>query len=152
MPGHLQKLVKQGFMTAAELVTCRVPEDLAFLAPAEGYMVSFMAFYEQGFDKPSHQFLHSLLRYYSLKLHHLTPSEVLYIAAFMICVRLTWGLTLCLICGITSFAPDYDRPRARKWWPWAMWTSLSNLNLELIPAFTSRCPTLRPGGGKYDSF
>jgi hypothetical protein len=54
MPGHLQKLVKQGFMTAAELVTCRVPEDLAFLAPAEGYIVSFMAFYEQGFDKPSH--------------------------------------------------------------------------------------------------
>jgi hypothetical protein len=92
MPGHLQKLVKQGFMMAAELVTCRVPEDLAFLAPAEGYIVSFMAFYEQGFDKPSHQFLHSLLRYYGLKLHHLTPSEVLYIAAFMILCEAYLGI------------------------------------------------------------
>jgi hypothetical protein len=30
--GHLQKLVKQGFITAVELVAYRVPEDPAFLA------------------------------------------------------------------------------------------------------------------------
>jgi hypothetical protein len=33
-------------MMAAELAACRVPEDPAFLAPAEGYVVSFMAFYD----------------------------------------------------------------------------------------------------------
>jgi hypothetical protein len=32
---------------------------------------------------PPHQFLRSLLRYYGLELHHLTPSGVLHITAFM---------------------------------------------------------------------
>jgi hypothetical protein len=47
MPGHLQKLVQHGFMPAAELKACHVLEDPAFPAPAEGYVVSFMAFNEQ---------------------------------------------------------------------------------------------------------
>jgi hypothetical protein len=42
--GHQQKLTKQGFMTVAKLTACHVPEDLAFAAPAEGYVVSFVAF------------------------------------------------------------------------------------------------------------
>jgi hypothetical protein len=33
---HLQNLVSQGYMTAVELATCRVPEDLTFLAPVWG--------------------------------------------------------------------------------------------------------------------
>jgi hypothetical protein len=44
--GHLQKLVEHGFMVAAELRACHVPEDQVFPAPAEGYVVSFVAFYE----------------------------------------------------------------------------------------------------------
>jgi hypothetical protein len=52
-------------------------------APAERYVVSFVAFYERGFGTPPHRFLHSLLRYYGLRLHHLTPSGVLHIAALM---------------------------------------------------------------------
>jgi hypothetical protein len=60
-----------------------VPEDPAFPVPTEGYVVSFVAFYKRGFGTPSHRFLHSLLRYYSLELHHLTPSWILHIAAFM---------------------------------------------------------------------
>jgi hypothetical protein len=44
--GHLQKLVKHEFMVAAELEACRVSEDPAFPTPEEGYMVSFVAFYE----------------------------------------------------------------------------------------------------------
>jgi hypothetical protein len=44
--GHLQKLVKLGFMTATELTACRVPEDHALPVPAEGYMVCLMAFYD----------------------------------------------------------------------------------------------------------
>jgi hypothetical protein len=38
--GHLQKLVKQWFLMAAELVACHVLEDPAFPAPEEGNMVS----------------------------------------------------------------------------------------------------------------
>jgi hypothetical protein len=33
-------------MTTAELVTCRVPEDLTSPTPTKGYMVAFAAFYE----------------------------------------------------------------------------------------------------------
>jgi hypothetical protein len=32
---------------------------------------------------PSYQFLHSLLQYYGLELHHLTYSGILHIAAFV---------------------------------------------------------------------
>jgi hypothetical protein len=66
MPGHLQKLVKYGFMAAVELEACRVLEDPAFPAPVDGYVVSFGAFYEQGFSMPLHYFLCSLLRCYNL--------------------------------------------------------------------------------------
>jgi hypothetical protein len=83
MPVQLQKLMEHWFMVAAELEACRLPVDLVFPAPAERYVMSFVAFYERGFDMPPHQFCRSLLRYYSLKLHHLTPSGVLHIAAFM---------------------------------------------------------------------
>jgi hypothetical protein len=41
---HLQSFMSQGFMTAVELMTCHVPEDPTSPAPAEGYMVSFVAF------------------------------------------------------------------------------------------------------------
>jgi hypothetical protein len=77
MPGHLQKLMKHGFVVVAELEPCCVSEDPMFATPVKGYVVSFVPFYERGFSMPPHQFLHSLLRYYGLKLHHLTPSGVL---------------------------------------------------------------------------
>jgi hypothetical protein len=93
-PCHLQKLVKNGFMVAPELEVCHVLEDLAFLAPAEGYMVSFVAFYERGFDMPPHRFLCLLLRYYGLELHHLTPSGVLHIATFMTLCEAYLGIDL----------------------------------------------------------
>jgi hypothetical protein len=83
LSGHLQKLVKQGFMTATEFVACHVREDPAIPTPKEGYVVSFMAFYERGFDTSSHWFLYSLLWHYGLELHHLTPSWVLDIATFV---------------------------------------------------------------------
>jgi hypothetical protein len=51
---HLQDLVSQGFMTATELATCHVPEDPASPTPVEGYVVTFVAFYERGIDVPSH--------------------------------------------------------------------------------------------------
>jgi hypothetical protein len=42
-----------------------------------------VAFYERVFSVSSHQFLHSLLQFYGLELHHLTPSGILHMAAFM---------------------------------------------------------------------
>jgi hypothetical protein len=46
-------------------------------------VVAFAAFYERGFGVPSHRFLHSLLQCYILELHHLTPSGILHIVAFV---------------------------------------------------------------------
>jgi hypothetical protein len=81
--GHLQKLVKHQFRLVAELEARRVPEDPRFPSPAEGYVVSFMALYEWGFSMPLHQFLPSLLWYFGLELHHITPLGVLHIAGFV---------------------------------------------------------------------
>jgi hypothetical protein len=67
----------------AELVTCHVPEDLISPTPVEGYVVSFVAFYEWRFIVPSHQLLHSLLQHYCLELHNLTPLGILHIAALV---------------------------------------------------------------------
>jgi hypothetical protein len=41
---HLQNLVSQGYMTVAELMTCRVPEDPASPILARGYIVACAAF------------------------------------------------------------------------------------------------------------
>jgi hypothetical protein len=41
------------------------------------------AFYERGFGAPSHWFLHSLLQFYGLELHHLTSSGILHMVAFV---------------------------------------------------------------------
>jgi hypothetical protein len=70
-------------MTAAELAVCRVLEDPVIPVPVKGYLVSFVAFYERGFYTALLRFLHSLLQYYGLELHNLTPLGVLHIAAFM---------------------------------------------------------------------
>jgi hypothetical protein len=43
---HLHDLMSQGFMTATELTTYRVPEDLASPMLAMGYVVACAAFYE----------------------------------------------------------------------------------------------------------
>jgi hypothetical protein len=47
---QLQKLMKHGFMAAIELEACQVPEDDACPPPVEGYVVSFMTYYEWGFN------------------------------------------------------------------------------------------------------
>jgi hypothetical protein len=82
MQAHLQSLVCQGIMMAVELMTCRVPEDPASLTPVEGNIVAFTMFYERGFGVPSHRFFRSLLQYYGLELHNLTPLRILRITTF----------------------------------------------------------------------
>jgi hypothetical protein len=77
------KTLKVRVHDGVEHMACRVPEDPTFPMPAEGYVVSFLAFYELGYTTPSHWFLCSLLLYYGIELHNLTPSMVLHLAAFM---------------------------------------------------------------------
>jgi hypothetical protein len=83
MHGHLQKLMKHGFMAVTELESCRVLEDPVFPPPTKGNVVSFVVFYERQFAMPPHRFLCLLLQYYNLELHHLTPSGVLHIVTFV---------------------------------------------------------------------
>jgi hypothetical protein len=45
--------------------------------------VACTTFYERGFGVPSHQFLCSLLYFYGLELHHLTPFGILHTVAFV---------------------------------------------------------------------
>jgi hypothetical protein len=80
---HLQNLISQGYMTATELATRCVPEDPASPALAGGYVVACVEFYERGFGVLSHQFLCSLLQFYDLELHHLTPLGILHMTAFV---------------------------------------------------------------------
>jgi hypothetical protein len=80
---HLQNLMSLGYMIVAQLATCHVPKDHASPVPVRGYVVACAAFYERGFSVLSHRFLCSLLQFYSLELHHLTPSEILYMVAIV---------------------------------------------------------------------
>jgi hypothetical protein len=58
---HLQNLISQGYITAAELATYRVPTNPASPAPAAAYIVACSTFYEQGFGTPPHRFHPSLM-------------------------------------------------------------------------------------------
>jgi hypothetical protein len=92
MQEHLQNLVSQGYMMAAELVTCHVPEDPASPIQAGGYIMACTTFFERGFGVPTHRFLHSLLQFYGLEWHHLTRSGILHMAAFVTLCEANMGI------------------------------------------------------------
>jgi hypothetical protein len=83
MQDLLQNLMSQGYMMTVELVTCCVPEDPTSPISVGGYVVACAVFYKQGFGEPTHSFLCSLLQFYGLELHHLTPSGILHMASFV---------------------------------------------------------------------
>jgi hypothetical protein len=62
---------------------------------------------------PSHRFLRSLLQYYGLELHNLTPLGVLHVASFMTQCEAYMALTLSLTCGIISFVSGVCRTQTR---------------------------------------
>jgi hypothetical protein len=102
---HLQNLMNQGYMMMVEIATRHVPKDPASLVLMGGYVVACVAFYEWRFGVPSHQFFHSLLQFYGLELHHLTPSGIIDMAAF---------LTLCeAYMGIETYFNLWNYFRAR---------------------------------------
>jgi hypothetical protein len=101
---------------------------------------------------PSHRFLHFLLQFYGMELHHLTPSGIVHIAAFM---------TLCE--DYMGIEPHFNLWnyffRARLWSGSnvevvvsAVLISLSGLGQESIHTSAFQCPTHRSGGRKYGSF
>jgi hypothetical protein len=75
--------MSQGYMIVAELANYHVSEDPASLASAGGNVMVCVAFYGRGFGIPPYRFLHSLLKFYDLELHHLTPSGILHMVAFV---------------------------------------------------------------------
>jgi hypothetical protein len=75
----LQNLMSKGYMTTSEFATSLVPTGPVSPALAVGFIVVFVAFFERGFASPSHRFLQS----YVLELHHLTPSVIRHMAAFV---------------------------------------------------------------------
>jgi hypothetical protein len=177
MLSHLQNLVKQGFMLMVELEAYLVPKDATFLVPAERYVVSFMAFYEWGFSMMLHRFLCSLLRYYDLKLHHLTPLGVLHIATFVTLCEAYLGigpkldlwkyffrvwhlqdpeleLTIsgCMVIHLKvghriGPYPKIPMPRSMKGW-WKKWFYLKNDDLASPSAFTHGLPVPLPSWGE----
>jgi hypothetical protein len=54
--------------------------------------VECTAFYKQGFGVPSHRFLHSLVQFYGLELHHLTLSGILHMATFVTLCKAYMGI------------------------------------------------------------
>jgi hypothetical protein len=98
-------------MTAAELVTCCVPEDPAYPILAGEYIMACMAFYERGFGVPSYRFLCSLLQFYGLELHHLTPSGILHMVAFVTLCEAYMGIDVIPHSKIAGMKPSYVCPR-----------------------------------------
>jgi hypothetical protein len=91
---NLQNLVNQGYMIAVELVTSHLPEDPSSPIQAGQYVVACVAFYEQGFGVLSYRFLGSLLHFYGLELHHLMPSGILHMVAFVTLCEAYMGIEL----------------------------------------------------------
>jgi hypothetical protein len=153
MQEHLQNLVSLGYITATELATCRVPKDPT--SPVStwggGYVMVCAMFYEGGFVVPSQRFLRSLLQFYSLEMHHLTPSGILHMAAFVTLCEAYMGITPHVILWNYFFTPGYDRAQMWKRWYWAVWISMYDLGPMSIPIFLFPCPTLRSGGGGHGS-
>jgi Putative gypsy type transposon len=80
---RLVGLAKKGFINDAERAAAAIPSSRPVQRPNDGEVVSFPAFHERGLGLPVHPFLRGLLIYYGLELHHLTPSGILHLAAFV---------------------------------------------------------------------
>jgi hypothetical protein len=105
-------------------------------------VVAFVAIYKRGFGVPSHRFLRSLLQYYGLELHNLTPSGILHITAFVTMCEAFMGMDPTSTCRTTSFTSDSRRAQTRKQWFWVAWTSMSSTGMASIPISTSPCVNL----------
>jgi hypothetical protein len=111
-------------MTTVKLATRHVLADPASPAPVAGYVVACSEFYERGFGVPPHRFIRSLLQFYDLELHHLTPSGILHIVAFVTLCEAYMGIEPTLICETTSSMFGYGWTQMRKRWCGAVQKSM----------------------------
>jgi hypothetical protein len=95
-------------MTVAEFSTCLVPADPTSPTLMKGFIVVCVAFYERGFGASPYRFLCSLLRSYVLELHHLTPSGILHMAAFVTLCDAYIGIEPALNLRSHFFRPGCD--------------------------------------------
>ena len=61
-------------------------------APQEGEVVVFGEFFERGFSIPAHPFIHRILDFYGLELHHLNPNSMLHISCFIVTCEAYLGM------------------------------------------------------------
>jgi hypothetical protein len=151
--GHpgVPRRTHKGCIIAAEFATCLVLAGSVSSALAEGFIVVCVAFYEWGFGLPSHRFLCSLLRSYGLELHHLTPSRVLHMAAFVTLCEADIGIEPPLNLWSHFFGPSCSTIRAREQRPRVVWISWFAPILGLILTSPLRSLTLLSGGEKHGS-
>src|SRR3990170_7424185 len=89
----------QGYLPLADLVPVRaglasINNDVMaenFPNPNKEERVCFVPFLLRGLGFPIHPFLRSLLEFYGLKLHHLSPNSILHITGFVALCELHLG-------------------------------------------------------------
>jgi hypothetical protein len=70
--------------TSRDLPEWRVPSTShRESAPPEGYVVSFVAFYERGLRVPLSRFMRPIPHYYRVELYHLAPNFILQATIFV---------------------------------------------------------------------
>jgi hypothetical protein len=87
MEQKLEELVRDGLLrpraSRTQLEWRVSPSDHREPTPPEGYVVSFMAFYERGFGVLVSPFMRALLHYCKVELHHLAPNSISQATIFM---------------------------------------------------------------------
>ena len=61
-------------------------------SPNKGERVCFVPYLIRGLGFPVHPFLHGLMEFYGLQLHHLTPASILHIAGYVALCELFLGV------------------------------------------------------------
>ena len=92
------RLVEEGLLQSKEVVSC-VNLDLT-LCPMKNVeeLVLFQHFMERGLALPASEFLHGMLHFYGIQIHHLTPNSIVHISIFVhlceafLCVWPHWDL------------------------------------------------------------
>jgi hypothetical protein len=103
----------------------------AIPSPSPGYVVSFIAFHERGFEVPTSHFMRALLHHYGVELHNLNPNSIMQAAIFAaVCegflgIEVHWDLWTHLFSA-ELFALTTDAKKVRM----AVWAGGCTLQLR----------------------
>lgn len=79
----LQEMVKDGVLSAKEIISWRPAFGKEFPTPNTGEIIVFTHFFYCGFGLPTSDFFRGILEYYGLQIYHLNPNSILHIAIFI---------------------------------------------------------------------